>query len=1848
MKIRLLLLALAFCVGGMLNAQIYVHNFEGTPYSTPYTAAPNTLAANLSASSWTTSPTVFTNFGGATGQALSLNNSGGTPTYTLTFNVDAGYQLSVNSFSFWRVRSGTGAQNWSMTINGISVGSGTVPTTGAGTGTLTVSNAVSNLTGTVTVVLSLSGASGTGTFRLDDFTLNGSVNLAGPYTITNGDWNVGATWNTGMVPTNTDNVTLTAPYVVYTTVPLQRDAVTMVNGTFELRDGGFAQGTNFTYGSAGGLNFNTTGVYNVNNTHVYWPAASGPFNVSVLQGGMQMNSTSRTVAGTFVSGGNLGVAFATPSALTLNGICRIDPSGYFLNSPIFGNASELIYNTGGTFGRGFEWLFNGVGTIGTSAGYPNNVTLSASTTLNYNNGTPAAKALNGNLTIDAGSHFDMNQGTSSALPLTVAGNVINNGTITLGNVNAADLKLFGDFTNTGIFNGNARAVYFSKATGTQTVSSTTGLTFPYVVFDSTGSRTVQLNNGLTISAPNAGNAIAFNSAADVFSLNNQSLTIGTVGVANTITGNGMFNGTTSTTTTSSMTLIGTGSIGTLNFVTGSQNLASLSISRTTGTAAATLGTALRVQSALTLNGGYFDVGNNVLTLGPSIAYSGSASNYIIADKSNAAAEVRKIFSAAGNFTFPIGDAVASLNGSQYSPCAIILAGGSYSATSYVSVGVNDIQHPNFESAADFITRYWQVGTSGITAPTTFTASGTYLPADVNTPANEATYKRQRWDGTAWTAGTVVAASATGPVNCVVASTNHITAGLRDVDINVRGVIAANPTITSGDVTPSGLDNTLFAAQTLGNSLAKTFRIENIGDGNLSVPTITLTGVNPGDFSITASTPYSIAGPTGFVDFTVTFQPTASGVRTAIVNIANNDSSGSENPYTFMVQGTGDCPTNTNTVTPASGPAGTVVTITANTGNLNGASVTFNGVAAVVTQISATQVTVVVPVGAVSGPVITTNAAGCSVSTTFGIIKQVTGGCQGGAALPSSLFISQVTDSGADAMSYIEIYNGTGAAVNLNGWSLQFFNNGSATQNGGNVALNNVMLPNNSMYTVVVGTSSPACSGFTGGNGELGNQSSGIGGVNFNNTNNNNGHDHIRLYNGATHVDSWGVYTDQTWAVSLNLNGKGANFERKNNVVAPNTTYTNADWNITDWGDTCTDLDYSNVGSFDFLAGTPPTVTVQPVFTPSCKQTSFTVTATEGFVGGNALAYQWYEVAPGATTWTALANVGVYSGVSTATLTISNIAGLTGYQYYVQVRENTATCYTASNAVMITGVTTVTWNGTAWTPSAPTATTPAVIDGNYNTAANGSFEACSLTVNGTRTLVISPNTYVSIVNDLTVAAGGTLQVQDDGSLVMIEDSGVVTNNGTTQVARTTTPFVKYDYTYWSSPVFNTTLGAAMPGWRFDYSWTFNTANYTDVTGPNGTGPADGFDDNNDTWTLAGSGATMIPAKGYTVMTPTNLPAYPTTTTVTFSGRVNNGIINIPLSLSANPADTGDDYNLVGNPYPSSIFADDFINLNTNTSGTLLFWTHSTPVSNTAPGPYQNNFVTSDYAMYNLSGGVASSNGGAQPTGYVASGQGFFIEAITGTNLVFNNSMRDKTYGNANFYRNSNMAVPAPQKDRVWLNLQHAIGLFSQQLICYSDAATLDIDRGYDAVVSNAGNSVSFYSFIAGDKYRIQGRPAFWTSDIVPLGLKTALPGSYTISIEHAEGILNDPSTPIYLEDKLLNVIHDLKQGPYVFDIPLGASDDRFQLRYTDSALGNPVHENPEQNVLVVSSGNDVLIKSGVENLATVEIFDMVGRLVYSKKDINATEITIPVYVQEQALLVRIELTDGSRTAKKIVH
>lgn len=948
-----------------------------------------------------------------------------------------------------------------------------------------------------------------------------------------------------------------------------------------------------------------------------------------------------------------------------------------------------------------------------------------------------------------------------------------------------------------------------------------------------------------------------------------------------------------------------------------------------------------------------------------------------------------------------------------------------------------------------------------------------------------------------------------------------------------------------------------------------------------------------------------------VSFDLTSAPNLSGLS----NVSFRILSGANTIYIDDVNvycGAPCTPATISSVTPASGPVGTEVTITASSGSLTGATATFNGVAATVVSSSATQLVVTVPSGATTGSLIVTDSQPCEATTAFTVITKDNTSCQGTAVAFTDLIISEVYDSQANNVWHMELYNPTAAPIDLATSVYKFeryANIGDASPTR-TIALTGIV-PAGGVFLADLGDTGVPCVktwDFT-------SSAQGI-----------NALDEIRLTKNNVAVDV--VYCP---------NEIGYTIKRKPTAAGPTATYSAADWDLLSAED-CTDL-----GLFPASVKNTSAITLQPSINVNCSTNAIvvSVTATEGFVGGNPLAYQWYVAPSGSATWTALSDGGVYSGTATANLNISSIAGLDGTQYYCQVRENTATCFIASNAVIIKGVSSTTWNGTSWSNGTPDLTKLAIINGNYDTAANGDFECCSLTINNTFTLDIKDTDYVVIQNHLTV--NGTLEVQNQGSLVMISDAGVVTNNGTTNVRKMSSTFDRYDYTFWSSPITNALI-SVFSQWQTNYIFKLDATKFLDANN-------DSHDDNQDAWVFTPQAEAMSPGRAYGVMGKIS-QTYPAQQGVVFTGPVNNGVITQSIGMSLDPANANDDFNLVGNPYPSAISADAFITANTDISGTLYFWTHEGDIQVAAinPGPMAYNYSPDDFAYYNLAGGtgtraglLSGSGNSNVPTGFIASGQGFEVDASAATNVVFNNSMRNKNHLNTNFYRS---ASGATEKDRIWLNLTNPEGIFNQQLIGFFPGATPELDRGYDGYYVKSNTYAAFYSLIGDTQFKIQGREAYDVNSKVALGFRSAYEKTYTVSIGDIQGILRTEN--VYLEDKQLNIIHDLKASNYVFSTPAGEFNNRFVLRFNNETLGNTDFE-ANSNAVMVYANDALHVASSLEPIKEVVVYDVLGRVLAEKKNVNASATTLTSLNKTQStLIVKVTLENGQIVDKKVIY
>lgn len=565
--------------------------------------------------------------------------------------------------------------------------------------------------------------------------------------------------------------------------------------------------------------------------------------------------------------------------------------------------------------------------------------------------------------------------------------------------------------------------------------------------------------------------------------------------------------------------------------------------------------------------------------------------------------------------------------------------------------------------------------------------------------------------------------------------------------------------------------------------------------------------------------------------------------------------------------------------------------------------------------------------------------------------------------------------------------------------------------------------------------------------------------------------------------------------------------------------------------------------------------------------------------------------------------------TTITLTGVDIGALSQTTYFRAVVQNGSCTIAYTSGIQIL-VKSTTWNG-VWSNGLPDSTTTAIFAADYSSGSD--LNACSVQVNSGN-VVFNPGHTLTIQNALAVS-GGTLTFENNASLVQVNNAP---NNGLITYKRDTTPVRKYDYTYWSSPVDMEILASFSPLTLSDKYFWFDTAIYN--------------------WhSVAAPGITpMDIGKGYIIRSPQTFdPVIPAVFSGSFIGVPNNGNYTVPIDVSG-----ANNLNLIGNPYPSAISADLFMSdaANTTSIGTgtsIYLWTHNNPIT-------ANNYTASDYAVYNYMGGVGTAPAlglnNNIPNGFIGAGQSFMIKGLATGTATFKNSMR-VSGNNSQFFRTA-----SAEKSRVWLELKNNQGAYKQLLVGYIQDATNDLDSGFDAEVMEAGNPVSLYSILGEDKLSIQGRALpFDETQQIPLGYKTSTIGNFEIGLSDFDGLFLNQT--VYLEDKQLNVIHDLKQSDYSFNTNSGTFDDRFVLRFTASTLTTGDITFNENTVIVYKEHDHITIHSGNLQIKNVRIFDLTGRLLFERNNINHSEVSLDSGWAKQMMIVQVELQDNEIVNRK---
>lgn len=386
--------------------------------------------------------------------------------------------------------------------------------------------------------------------------------------------------------------------------------------------------------------------------------------------------------------------------------------------------------------------------------------------------------------------------------------------------------------------------------------------------------------------------------------------------------------------------------------------------------------------------------------------------------------------------------------------------------------------------------------------------------------------------------------------------------------------------------------------------------------------------------------------------------------------------------------------------------------------------------------------------------------------------------------------------------------------------------------------------------------------------------------------------------------------------------------------------------------------------------------------------------------------------------------------------------------------------------------------------------------------------------------------------------------------------------------------------------------------------------------------------------SGTTTTLTSGVGYRAATKTGA-------TLTFTGTVNTG--TVPITIE-NSGIGFEEWNLIGNPYPSYISAYEFLNHNINNNPVL---------DNMSGAIYGYKGQALDrWEIINLSSVTSP-----LPDVLIAPGQGFFVASgvpVDDAEFTTEGSptapeMR-RSNGGDDFIANRSSQTSSNYNLEITASTTNTT--FKTDFY-FNGMSSLGLDPGYDSkLFGEAAPSFSIYSHLVEDNIGLpMGIQSLGENDLatvsIPLGVNANQGEQLTFSI--SESTL--PSTiDVYLDDTVANTSTLLTSGNYILtpNITLNGTG-RFYLRTGDSALSSTENTLNSLTIYTNETEKTVVITGQLVEDTKVNIYDLQGRNVISK-DLNSSSTSNTIDVSNLSIGVYVvQLQNGtqSKTQKVIL-
>jgi len=357
-------------------------------------------------------------------------------------------------------------------------------------------------------------------------------------------------------------------------------------------------------------------------------------------------------------------------------------------------------------------------------------------------------------------------------------------------------------------------------------------------------------------------------------------------------------------------------------------------------------------------------------------------------------------------------------------------------------------------------------------------------------------------------------------------------------------------------------------------------------------------------------------------------------------------------------------------------------------------------------------------------------------------------------------------------------------------------------------------------------------------------------------------------------------------------------------------------------------------------------------------------------------------------------------------------------------------------------------------------------------------------------------------------------------------------------------------------------------------------------------------------------------------------------VTFTGTANNGTVTNNI---VNAGTNNEEWNLVGNPYPSYLNVQDF--LSQDVGGITNIQLFDVP---TAAIYGYDGSALNGWTIYNLANTTAST--------LIAPGQGFMVSADATNDdlydLQFTPTMR-RTGSGDDFILGRNAEL-------IYMKLNASTVSNTCNTEFYFNAnATQGFDLGYDAAVWNLiPSNFEIYSHLVenniGKPIALQTLNATDLTEVsIPLGVNANQGEQITFSI--TETTL-PASVNVYLDDVVANTTTLLNNSDYIITPSTNLSGTgRFFLRTSDDALSTIDNNQDTLNIFALNSSKEVVVTGQLQNTTTLELYDIQGRKVLAtpldnsvlENRIDVSSLSGGVYV------VNIKNNTQQKTQKVII-